>query len=161
VIVLIERISCVMLKKTDITSCSGNVHLPPPHTHIWMERYYLLVMHLSTVNLPDFIGNVHFQCINFTWFVTEQPLLKVAPQKINQEGLSQVVVAATDPQTSVNALRNSRSSPWSLLTCGMLHHLARTNLESVIQQVCTRNTLLQCVWHTIQLLYQSDRHTGR
>ena len=59
------------------------------------------------VNLNYFICNVHFQCINFVWFVTEQSFLKVAPQKRNQEGLSQVIVEVKDPQTSVNPLKTS------------------------------------------------------
>ena len=33
VIILIERIPCLTLKKADITSCAGNVHLPPPHIY--------------------------------------------------------------------------------------------------------------------------------
>jgi hypothetical protein len=39
------------------------------------------------VNLPDFIRNVHFQCISFVWFVTEQQFLKVAPQKKKSGGV--------------------------------------------------------------------------
>ena len=86
---------------------------PPPST-TYIDAALQFVGDTSqyrTVNLPDFVCNVHFQCINFTWFVTEQLFLKVAPKKRNQEGLSQVVVEATDPQTSVNPLRNSGAVP--------------------------------------------------
>ena len=37
----------------------------------------------------------------------QKSFLKVAPQKRNQEGLSQVIVEVTDPQTSVNPLKTS------------------------------------------------------
>lgn len=33
VIILMEHIPCLMLKKTYITSFAGNVHLPPPHIY--------------------------------------------------------------------------------------------------------------------------------
>ena len=135
VIILIEEhIPCLMLKK--LTS-QHTLEMSTILHHTYMDAALLFIDDTSqycAVNLPDFIGNVHFQCINFAWFVTEQPFLKVAPQKRNQEGLSQVVVEATDPQTSVNPLRNSGSSTFSLLTCGISHHLVRCNLESVTRQ---------------------------
>lgn len=114
VIILIGHIPCIMLKK--LTS-----HYLLEMTTILHHTYVDAVLQFAgnvsqycAVNLNYFICNVHFQCINFAWFVTEQSFLKVAPQKRNQEGLSQVVVEVTDPQTLVNPIRNSWSSCWSL-----------------------------------------------
>jgi hypothetical protein len=114
VIILIEHIPCLMVQK--LTSHHVLEMSAIPH-HTYMDVALLYAGNSSQycdVDLPDFICIVHFQCINFVWFVTEQPLLKVAPTKTDiRRRLSQVVVEATDAQTSVNPLRNSGSSPLS------------------------------------------------
>jgi hypothetical protein len=51
--------------------------------------------------------------------------------KRNKEWLSWVIVMATCPSKSLVPLRNSESLPWIFLACGVLHHLAGSNLQWV------------------------------
>ena len=127
----------------------------PPHIYgcsITICWHISIVLPICLISFVKF----RFQRINFVWFVTEQPLIKVAPQKIIKEGLSQVVVEARDTRTSVDPLRNSAVIRLiSISTRGMSHRLARSDHKSVTQQFCPINVILQYVRH-----FYSDRHTG-
>jgi len=74
VIILIEHIPCLTLKKP---TSRHVLEMSTFLRHTYMDAALQFVGKASQyciVNLPDFICKVHFQCINFAWFVTEQPL---------------------------------------------------------------------------------------
>jgi hypothetical protein len=79
------------------------------------------------VSLPEVSHSVLSQRISCVCFFMGCLFLKVA-QKLNRGGIGWAVVT-TDAWKSLGRGSRFRLLPWSLMMCGMLHHLAGSNHE--------------------------------